>query len=145
MPNLQSSGAVVTFIYKHLGMPVVSPAVFERRGTMFRQAVTRFAENNDIPLIKFAKGDRKLDVMRPHLEAAAGEGRSRVAAIGVAQEFQRVWEGRKRDTTPGKAVTFTFARSTRTPRSKRVPPCTSVPARNLMPSPADGTDSAGPL
>ena len=109
VPNLQSSGAVVTFIYKHLGMPVVSPAVFERRGTMFRQAVTRFAENNDIPLIKFAKGDRKLDVMRPHLEAAAGEGRSRVTAIGVAQEFQRVWEGRKRDTAPGKAVTFTFA------------------------------------
>ena len=109
VPNLQSSGAVVTFIYKHLGMPVVSPAVFERRGTMFRQAVARFAENNGIPVVKFAKDVRKLDVMQPYLEEAAREGRSRVAAIGVAQEFQRVREGRKRENAPGKAVTFTFA------------------------------------
>jgi len=109
VPNLQTSGAVVTFIYKHLGMPVVSPAVFERRGTMFRQAVARFAENNGIPVVKFAKDVRKLDVMQPYLEEAAREGRSRVAAIGVAQEFQRVWEGRKRENAPGKAVTFTFA------------------------------------
>lgn len=113
VPTLQTSGAVVRFIYEHLGMPVVSPAVFERRGTMFRQAVTRYADNNGIPVIKFAKGDRKLDVMQPHLDAAAAGGRSRVAAIGIAQEFQQVWEGRKRDNAPGKAVTFTFAKADR--------------------------------
>lgn len=113
VPTLQTSGAVVRFIYEHLGMPVVSPAVFERRGTMFRQAVTRYADNNGIPVVKFAKGDRKLDVMQPHLEAAAAGGRSRVAAIGIAQEFQQVWEGRKRDNAPGKMVTFSFAKADR--------------------------------
>ena len=37
-------------------MPVASPAVFEKIGTRFRQAVARFAEMNDIPVVKFKKG-----------------------------------------------------------------------------------------
>jgi hypothetical protein len=40
--------------------------------------------------------------MAPYLEAAAASGRSQVAAIGCAQEFQAVWTARKRDTDPGK-------------------------------------------
>jgi hypothetical protein len=35
----------------------------------------------------------KADVMAPYLEAAAASGRSQVAAIGCAQEFQLVWTG----------------------------------------------------
>ena len=44
-------------------------------------------------MIRFAKGERKLEVMRPHLDRLAREGRCGVAAIGVAQEFQRVFTG----------------------------------------------------
>ena len=44
-------------------------------------------------MIRFGKGDRKLDVMRPHLDRLAREGRTGVAAIRVAQEFQRVFTG----------------------------------------------------
>jgi hypothetical protein len=44
-------------------------------------------------VIRFAKGERKLEVMRPHLDRLVGEGRTGVAAIGAAQEFQRVFTG----------------------------------------------------
>ena len=36
----------------------------------------------------FRKGDRKLDVMRPYLDAAERAGRSEVVAIGEAREFR---------------------------------------------------------
>jgi hypothetical protein len=58
VPKLQVGGQVITFLHDHLGMPIVSPAVFEQIGTRFRRAVARFAENNDIPVIKFTKGIR---------------------------------------------------------------------------------------
>ena len=50
-----------------------------------------FADDNDIPWVRFGKDDRKIDVMQPGLAGQAATGRSGVAAIGVAQEFQRVW------------------------------------------------------
>lgn len=46
-----------------------SPALLEKKvGLRFRKAVTEFAADNDIPVIRFAKGERKLEVMRPYLE-----------------------------------------------------------------------------
>jgi len=47
--------------------------------------------------VRFAKGDRKIEVMRPYLEAQAETGRSGVAAIGVAQEYASVFTGTERD------------------------------------------------
>jgi hypothetical protein len=41
-------------------------------------------------MIKFAKGERKIAKMRPYLARQEKTGRSGVAAIGWAQEFQRV-------------------------------------------------------
>jgi hypothetical protein len=107
--GLQASGQVFAFLHDHLGMPIASPAVFEKIGTRFRQAVARFADSNDIPMVKFAKGARKIEVMRPLLARAAAAGRPRVVAVGWAQEFQRVWDARKRDTDPSKAPLFSFA------------------------------------
>jgi hypothetical protein len=93
VPTLQVPGQVVGFLTRHLGFPIPSPAILERMGLRFRKAVTEFAAEGDIPVIRFAKGDRKLEVMRPHLDRLARVGRSGVAAIGVAQEFQRVFTG----------------------------------------------------
>jgi hypothetical protein len=39
--------------------------------------------------------------MRPYLQRQAATGRSGVAAIGVAQEFQRVWTAYERQTSTG--------------------------------------------
>ena len=113
VPKLQVGGQVVTFLHDHRGMPIASPAVFEQIGTRFRQAVARFAENNDIPLLKFKKGIRKAGVMEPLLRRAARAGSPRVVAIGWAQEFQLVWTARKRDTDPAKPPQFSFAKTER--------------------------------
>jgi hypothetical protein len=112
VPILQSSGQVVAFMTQHLGLPIPSPALMEKIGTKFRRAVASFAEANHIPLVRFAKGDRKAEVMRPYLDRQAATGRSGVAAIGVAQEFQRVWAAYRRETKTA-APQFTFAKADR--------------------------------
>ena len=112
VPILQSSGQVVAFMTQHLGLPIPSPALFDRIGQRFRRSVVSFAEANGIPWVKFAKEDRKAEVMAPYLHKAAATGRSQVAAIGVAQEFQRVWATYQRDTATA-APQFTFAKADR--------------------------------
>jgi hypothetical protein len=79
---------------------------------VFRSAVRDYAEANRIPVVHFAKTDRKIEVMRPLLDQAARTGRSQVVAIGVAQEFQRVFTGSKGES-PGGIVWFNFAKSDR--------------------------------
>ena len=111
--RLQTSGGVVYFLREHRGMPIASPAIFEQIGARFRDGMRRFAEANHIPVVRFRRGDRKVEVMRPHLVRAARSGRSQVAAIGVDQEFQVVWTARKRDTDPAKAPQFSFTKEQR--------------------------------
>jgi hypothetical protein len=93
VPNLQVGGQVVTFLTAHLGNPIPSPALFARIGDRFRAAVARYAEREHVPLVRFAKDARKLDVMRPYLAKAERGDRPGVVAIGVAQEFQSVFVG----------------------------------------------------
>ena len=96
VPNLQVGGQVVSFMTAHLGCPIPSPAILEKIGTAFRRAVDRFAGDNKIPVVRFSKGDRKIDAMRGCLAAQAATGGSGVAAIGVAQEFQNVFVSARR-------------------------------------------------
>ena len=109
---MQTSGQVVAFMTQHLGMPIPSPALMEKISTRFRRAVESFAEANGIPRVRFGKADRKAEVMAPYLRKAAATGRSQVAAIGVAQEFQRVWAAYQRDTTTA-APQYTFVKADR--------------------------------
>jgi hypothetical protein len=112
VPNLQVGGQVVNFL-SHRGFPIPSPAVLERNGLRFRRAVETYAQANGIPWVRFGKGDRKLEVMRPHLERLAGEGRTGVAAVGVAQEFQRVFTGTTHRAEGGGAPHFSYAKADR--------------------------------
>ena len=127
VPNLVVGGQVVNFLTLHEQQPVPSPVLLERRGLAFRRAVTSFAEANDIPVLNFAgkrdKGrpgvladspwpERKIDRVMPLMRKAAATGRSQVVAIGVAQEYQRVFTGTK-DQTPTGAVWFSYNRTER--------------------------------
>jgi hypothetical protein len=55
VPILQSSGQVVAFMTQHLGMPIPSPALFDKIGQKFRRSVVSFAEANSIPWVKFSR------------------------------------------------------------------------------------------
>jgi len=111
--RLQTPGGVVYFFHDHRGKPIVSPALFEPIGDKFRREIRDWAQASGIPVIRFRAGERKADVMAPYLTAAAVAGRSQVVAIGCAQEFQRVWTARKRDTDPGMCPQFSFTREQR--------------------------------
>jgi len=127
VPNLVVGGQVVNFLTDHEHHPIPSPALLERRGQAFRRAVNSFAEANDIPVLNFAgrrnKGrpgvladspwpERQIDQVMPLMRKAAATGRSQVVAIGVAQEYQRVFTGTK-DQTPTGAVWFSYNRTDR--------------------------------
>src|SRR6266702_5600819 len=101
VPILQTSAQVVAFLSGHLGFPFPSPVLFRQLGERFRRAVASFAEANEIPWVKFGKGQARLQVMQPHLARQAAAGRPGVAAIGVAQEFQRVWTAYEGKTSTG--------------------------------------------
>ena len=127
VPNLVVGGQVVNFLTVHEGNPIPSPALLERRGQAFRRAVLSFAEANEVPVLSFGgkrdRGrpgvladspwpERKIDKVMPLMRKAAATGRSQVVAVGVAQEYQRVFTGVK-DQTPTGAVWFSFNRTER--------------------------------
>jgi hypothetical protein len=112
VPNLQVAGQVVRFMTQHLGYPIPSPAIMEKMGTAFRHAVTLFAQANHIPVVRFHKGDRKIDVMGRYVAAQAATGRSGVVAIGVAQEYQNVFAATQRDRSSG-VPWFSFTKADR--------------------------------
>ena len=110
--RLQVSGQLVQFL-KHRGYPIPSAACLQQIGDAFRRRVASFAEANHIPVVPLKAADRNIEVMRPYLERAAATGRSQVAAVGVAQETQRVFIGRKRDTDPSRCPQFSFGKKDR--------------------------------
>lgn len=90
VPTLQTSGGTAYFLRDHRGHPIPSPALFRPIGDAFRNAITTFATDNDIPVIRFQARERKLDTVRPLLEQATEPG---VVCHGMAQETQRVTMG----------------------------------------------------
>ena len=118
VPNLQVAGQVVRFLVDHLGNSVPSPTLFEKIGNRFRREVKDYAGRHGIPVLALRKpdrtrwDDRKLDHVRPFLDAAERAGRYGVVAIVSAQEFQWVFSGHDRATKPG-AVFYAFEKSER--------------------------------
>jgi hypothetical protein len=112
VPNLQVGGQVVSFMTAHLGYPIPSPAILEKMGTAFRRAVSSFAETEHVPVVHFKKDDRKVEVMRRYIGAQAATGRSGVAAIGVAQEYQNVFAANQRQASNG-IPWFSFTKADR--------------------------------
>ena len=118
VPRLQVSGQVKWFLEEHLGNPIPSPAIIEKIGNRFRRDVKAFAATNQIPVLALKKpdrsrwDDRKLDHVRPYLDAAERDGRFGVVAIVVAQEFQWVFNATKHTGTGG-GIWFEFTKAER--------------------------------
>jgi hypothetical protein len=108
VPKLQVGGQVVTFFSQQRNQPIASPVLFQKMGEAFRHGVASFAKRHQIPIIRFARHDRQIDVSQPYFKAARRPG---VIAIGVAQEFQSVLTAYDHSTKAGKpkAVGSRFA------------------------------------
>jgi hypothetical protein len=61
IPALATPAGLTTFLREHLGKPIPSPAVLGQITSKFRDSVQAFALEKEIPLIKFASGERKDD------------------------------------------------------------------------------------
>ena len=107
VPRLQSSGGVVRFL-EHRGQIIPSPALFGKLTTAFVAALRTWCQQEEIPWLEFAKGERKDDVVQPYrARFAAEEG---VVLVGVAQERASAWRATKR--VRGREVHFDYLRTT---------------------------------
>jgi hypothetical protein len=84
VPRLQYEGGVASFFKFHRGATFASSALMVPMTEAFIKKVEQFAATKSIPLISFAKHERKDDVMKEHLAKFKGE--EGVLFIGKAQE-----------------------------------------------------------
>jgi hypothetical protein len=107
VPRLQSSGGVVGFL-EHRGQIIPSPALFGKLTAAFVGALRAWCQQEGVPWIEFAKGERKDDVVQPYRDRFADvEG---VVLVGVAQERASAWRATKR--VRGREVHFDYSRTT---------------------------------
>ena len=111
VPNLQVPGQVSVFMRHHLGFPIPSPAILEKKGLRFRKAVAEFTVQHQIEVVAFKKDDRKQDVAAPFIGKLAKAGTPGVAMIGVAQEFASVFASAKKCDQNG--LWFSFFKADR--------------------------------
>ena len=102
VPHLQSVGQICRFLRWQRHFPIPSSAAFGKIGDAYVKDVHRFAEDNDIPVVHFKKGENKEAEARPLIDAAAKEGGDgKVVLIGIAQEKASVWRSWTRRGTEG--------------------------------------------
>jgi hypothetical protein len=93
-PRLQTDRGIAAFFRFHRGETFASSALMNPMSQSFIAAVNRFVEDRQIPLITFAKGQRKDDVTQEYRSRFAGaEG---IVVVGKAQEKTPVFRTEKR-------------------------------------------------
>src|SRR6516165_5016712 len=93
-PRLQTDRGVAAFFRCHRGETFASSALMDPMSKAFIAAVDRFVLQEQIPLITFAKGQRKDDVAKEH--HARSDGNERILFVGKAQEKTPVFRTEKR-------------------------------------------------
>src|SRR5437870_6732119 len=67
VPRLQSGAGVAHYFRKYRGQPFVSSALMAPINTAFIRAIERFVATRRIPVVTFARGERKEAVAAKHL------------------------------------------------------------------------------
>jgi hypothetical protein len=93
-PRLQTESGVASFFRFHRGETFASSALMAPMSTAFLAAIRDFVEREQIPMITFAKGQRKDDVAKQyHAQSRGDEG---IVLVGKAQEKTPVFRTEKR-------------------------------------------------
>jgi hypothetical protein len=98
-PRLQHTGGAAGFFVGHRGFTYASSALMSQMTEAFVADIDHFVAAHELPLISFAKGQRKDDLMHQYL--AGHDGSERVLFVGKAQEKTSVISStrrRNRDT-----------------------------------------------
>ncbi len=94
VPKLQYEGGIASFFRYHRGMIFASSSLMAPMTEAFVAAIKSYAKVNEIPLVRFAKGQRKDDVAAEYL--ARFDQEEGVLFIGIAQEKASVFRTEKR-------------------------------------------------
>jgi hypothetical protein len=101
-PRLQCEGQVAAFFRRHRGHTFASSALMDPMSKAFIAAVEDFSRDNGVPLLTFAKGQRKEDIALEH--RARFPGTEGILFVGKAQEKTPVFRTeRRRNPKTGQA------------------------------------------
>ena len=99
-PRLQHGAGIASFFVGHRGNRFASSALMAPMTAAFTADIGHFIAARGLDLVRFSKGQRKDDVTRERLAAAAAGRRGlvpeQVLYVGVAQEKQKVFRTSKR-------------------------------------------------
>src|SRR5215203_3427056 len=109
VPQLQHTGGLLGYIQRQLGLPIASTAPLGKVTDAFSAAMRRFARDQQVPWVDFAKGQRKDDVMHEHL--ARFDRQEGGLFIGRAQEKTSVFRTERRRDAAGESYPW-IVRST---------------------------------
>lgn len=104
--HLQLPGGLITFIREQMGFPIPSPMVLPPFTQSFRKAVEKYAKEQDLSIVDFAKGEDKDEKARTHL--ARFKQKQGVVLIGKAQEKALGYKAQK--SKKGTRVWFEYSR-----------------------------------
>jgi len=104
--HLQLPGGLITFIREQMGFPIPSPIVLPPFTQAFRKAVEKYAKEQGLSIVDFAKGEDKDEKARAHLAKFGKE--QGVVLIGKAQEKALGYKGQRKDH--GTKVWFEYSR-----------------------------------
>ena len=94
VPALQREGGVASFFRFHRGHPFASSALMDPISKKFVGEMEQFAQDHDIAMVQFRKGERKDDIAAEHLKNFEPE--EGVLFIGKAQEKTPVFRTERR-------------------------------------------------
>ena len=104
--HLQMPGGLINFIREQLRYPIPSPMLLSPITKAFRKAVEKYAKEQNLNIVDFAKGEDKDERARAHL--AKFENKQGVVLIGKAQEKALGYKAQRK--TRGKLVWFDYSR-----------------------------------
>jgi hypothetical protein len=94
VPELQRTGQVVGFLMRHRGYPIASTALVAPMSRQFVADIHAYTVAHGVPVVRFAKGQRKDEVMAGYLAKATGT--DQVLFVGVAQEKAHIFRTERR-------------------------------------------------
>ncbi len=94
VPQLQHEAGAVFFFRAHRGHSFASSVLMAAMSRAFVTAIDQFVRRHHIPVIRFARGQRKDEVALEHLARFRGE--EGILFVGIAQERSAVFRTEKR-------------------------------------------------
>jgi len=104
-PKLQYTAGAAAFFVGHRGFSYASSALMAQMTEAFVADLYHFMAARDVPLVQFAKGQRKDDVAHEYL--TGHDGTERVLFVGRAQEKARVISSTRR-RNPATGATYAW-------------------------------------